>query len=79
MVPARPVLIPCFSEADSRLQNEGGVAGMDDPGSGSGKFAEAMPRLYAGDWNAGIAPSDSMILKLESVGPKIGDACGGFL
>jgi hypothetical protein len=43
MVPARPVLIPCFRETDSRLQNEelGGTELM----SGKAGFAEAMGGL----------------------------------
>src|SRR5690349_11315419 len=43
MVPAKPVLIPCLIEADSRDQREGAE------GDGRVKLGDAMTRLYAGE------------------------------
>src|SRR5208283_1031398 len=62
MVPASPVLIPCFREADSRLQKEGGVEETEVSGSGSEGFTDAMRGLYAA-YGRGGAPSLSRLVR----------------
>jgi hypothetical protein len=54
MVPASPVLIPCFRELDSRFQSDDGDGIVELAESGTDAFEDAMQEIIFGVWRGNV-------------------------